>query len=125
MRKSIIAAITAISAIGAYPTHAKDWWIVNTGEGQCITAASAVSRWHDVSAISPAAFQTSLRKDGLFRGLNITRDDNDNVLTVTVTAQRSPTRTATVVYAATRVACEYALHVLIDGGTVGEKGELN
>src|SRR5690348_10351720 len=86
MNKLIVIAL--IATIGA--AHAADpakqkpepkrWWVINQNEAKCIIAREAWMR-------SPAAFRTFAMTSGIYRNIDIERDDDKNIDQVAIVIQ--------------------------------------
>ena len=121
--KKTVAGLVALSVAAAHaqkPTTTK-WYLLDSQEAKCLPAADMARRLHSPAGVSPYAWATLLRKEGIFKSQDIERDDAGKVKSVAITESNDD---ITIRFYATPGACVEDLKAALENGEIANPEEL-
>lgn len=118
MRKLLYTTALALCLGGTLAGHAeaRQWWVVNFSSDTCQSVD-----------FTPDAFERDLRSDATISGppqIEVGRDNNGQVIGVTVTAAYKSGNSARMWFATTYQFCEYLRGELVKDGQLTRRSDL-
>lgn len=115
----MVLALIPVSA------SASQWWVLDGGDGVCVDSVTAASRDGFSGSETPYALEQEARREGIFKDIEIRRDDSGKISVVGITITQESGNDIMILFFSTLQGCKAALSWGEQRGYIGTKGELN